>query len=259
MKVGVSTLALYPQPLVDIMDRLENLQVEYCEIINEYPHQSLQRDFFDSYKLKVSIHAPLSDINLASPNEDIRNSSIAQIKKSMETASNLNADIVVVHPGHMPFLGRKIRAKILQYNLDSLRECSMFAQDTGIKMCVENMPDIEGLLYKDLNELNNLILDIDAYITLDVGHAHNMKFSVSDMLKNPRIKHIHLSDNDGSFDKHDALGDGGNKDGSGSGIDFESLFKGIKKMDYKGILVVEVEQPSAIEESLKYLKANRMY
>ncbi len=53
-------------------------------------------------------------------------------------------------------------------------------------MCV-NMPDIESLLFKDLNELNELILDIDAYMTLDVGHAHNNGFPIDEMLKYPRI------------------------------------------------------------------------
>ena len=44
--------------------------------------------------------------------------------------------------------------------------------------------NIEGLLYKDLNELENLVLDIDAYITLDVGHAHNNKFTVAGYAQN---------------------------------------------------------------------------
>lgn len=250
MKIGVSTLALHPRPLKDIMKFLEDLDVEYCEIINEYPYDALERDIIDSYDLKISVHAPLSDINIASHNQLMRRSSIAQIKNAMDIASSVDSEVVVVHPGHISILGRKFKHKIAQYNLDSLRECSDYAQDLGVKMCVENMPNFDGLLYKDLNELEKLVLDIDAHITLDVGHAHNLNFTVEDMLKTPRIEHIHLHNNEGSFDSHNAVG---NQKG-GQGIDFKSLFKGLEKMGYHGILVVEVEYPHEVGESLDYLK-----
>jgi sugar phosphate isomerase/epimerase len=250
MKIGVSTLALHPRPLEDIMMFLEDLDVEYCEIINEYPYNSIEGDLIDSYNLKISVHAPLSDINIASHNQAIRRSSVAQTKNAMDLANRVDSEVVVVHPGHISILGRKFEDKIAQYNLDSLRECSDYAQDLGVKMCVENMPDFEGLLYKDLKELEELVLDLDTYITLDVGHAHNLNFKVEDMLKPSRIEHIHLHDNDGSLDNHNAVG----KQNNGQGINFPSLFKGLKKIGYKGILVVEVEQPHEVGESLDYLK-----
>jgi len=43
---------------------------------------------------------------------------------------------------------------------------------------------------------------------------------------------------------------------SGQGIDFKSLFKGLEKMEYNGISVVEVEHPHEVGESLDYLKNN---
>ncbi len=68
------------------------------------------------------------------------------------------------------------------------------------------------------------------------------------MLKSPRIKHIHLSDNDGSFDNHNALGS--------ADIDFKSLFNELNKIKYDGILVVEVNDPQAVSESLDFLENN---
>lgn len=253
MKISISTLPFYPQPLEDVLEYITELNQGYCEIINEYPHDNLDYDVLSSYDLKFSIHSPLSDMNVASHNERIRNSSIAEIKKSMDAATELGSEIVVVHPGHTPILGRKLTTKILQYNKMSLRECSLYAQDVGVFMCVENMPDIEGMLFTDLGELEELILDVDAYMTLDVGHAHNNSFSVDDMLKYSHIKHIHLSDNDGSYDSHHALG---NKRDS-NGLDFNSLLSRLKKIKYDGHLVVEVEETSAVKESIEYLKKFR--
>ncbi|MCE5213235.1 MAG: sugar phosphate isomerase/epimerase [Methanobacterium sp.] len=250
MKISVSTLPFYPQPLEDILNYLTELNVGNCEIINEYPHHSFDLDLINSYEINFSIHAPLSDVNLASHNKTIRDSSVCEVKKSMDLASQLGSDIVVVHPGQMPILGRKLTEKIFRYNRESLKECAAYSQEVGVLMCVENMPDIEGLLFKDLDELESLILDLDAYITLDVGHAHNNRFSVEDMIKYSRIKHIHLSDNDGSYDSHQALG----KIDDGRGIDFKSLFNGLKEIKYDGILVVEVEEPAAVKDSLLYLE-----
>lgn len=250
MKISISTLPFYPQPLEDILDHITELNMENCEIINEYPHHHVDQDMISAYDIKFSIHAPLSDVNLASHNERIRNSSILEVKKSMDLASQLGAQIVVVHPGHIPILGRKLNHKILEYNRDSLKECSTYAQEVGVFMCVENMPDIEGLLYKNLDDLESLIINIDAYLTLDVGHAHNNMFTVEEMLNNSRIKHVHLSDNDGSYDSHQALGKIKNR----KGINFKSLFNGLKKTKYDGMLVVEVEEPSAVTDSLHYLE-----
>lgn len=264
MKISVSTLPFFPQPLETIFNYLSDLNVNYIEIINEYPHHILGSDLFESYDMQISVHAPLSDINVASHNETIRNASINQIKNSMDIACELGSQVVVVHPGHMPILGRRFTDKIMGYNKNSLEECSQYAQDVGVLMCVENMPDIHGLLYKNLKELELLILDIDAYITLDVGHAHNNGFCIDDMLEIPRIKHVHLSDNDGSYDSHQALGldheiEGNRVFGSdlekvGKGIDFKSLFTGLKKIKYQDILVVEMENPSDVDKSLLYLE-----
>ncbi|MCE7697788.1 MAG: sugar phosphate isomerase/epimerase, partial [Methanobacterium paludis] len=99
---------------------------------------------------------------------------------------------------------------------------------------------------KDLNELEEIVNNINAYMTLDVGHANNMGVSVKEMLKSKFIKHIHLSDNDGSFDNHNALGS--------ANIDFETFFKELNSIKYDGILVVEVKHPHEIIESLDYLK-----
>jgi sugar phosphate isomerase/epimerase len=245
MKISVSTLALYPKPFDSILTCLEDKGLEYCEVINEYPYDSISHEIIDSYNIKISVHAPLSDINIASHNKAIRESSISQVKQSIDMASELEPT-VVVHPGSMPILGDKFPDKIREYNINALRECSKYAEDCGVRMCIENMPNINGLFCRNLNELEEIANEVDAYITLDVGHANNMGISADDMFKSKLIRHIHLSDNDGSFDNHNALGS--------ANINFEKLFKNIKKSNYNDILVVEVKSPQEVTESLDYLK-----
>jgi len=248
MNISVSTLALSPTPLENVLSCFEDKGLKFCEVINEYPYNFIEEEVVDSYNIKISIHSPLSDINIASYNETMRRSSVLQIKTSIDLASSLESGIVVVHPGHIPILGKKFEDKILKNSIASLGECNKYASERDVMLCIENMPDIEGLLCKDINQLDKIVEDLDAYMTLDVGHAHNMKFPVSEMIKSPRIKHIHLSDNDGNFDNHNALGS--------ANVDFKSLFKELVMIGYKGILVVEVSDPQAVSESLDFLKNN---
>ena len=246
MKIGVSTLALFPMSLKEILDYLESINVKYCELMLEYPYNEIDPDLVNSYSIKTSIHTPLSDVNIASLNESIRKASVEEVIKSINLASKVGSEALVVHPGHMAFLARKFQEKIRENSLISLKECSRFAEECGIKLCVENMPDMEGMICKDLDELNELVQEIGALMTIDVGHAHNVGISTGEILKYDNIGHIHLSDNDGSFDNHNAVG---SKD-----IDFKSLFEGLNKKKFDGILVVEVTNRDEILESLDYIK-----
>ncbi|HEX3012847.1 MAG TPA: sugar phosphate isomerase/epimerase [Methanobacterium sp.] len=247
MKIGVSTLALFPMSLKEIMNFLESINVKYCELMLEYPYNGIDPDLVNSYNIKTSIHAPLSDVNIASLNESIRKASVEEIKNSINLASKTDSEAVVVHPGHMAFLARKFPEKIREKSLISLKECSRYAEEHGMKLCVENMPDMEGMTCKSLDELNELVQEIGALMTVDVGHAHNAGVPIDEILKYDNIGHVHLSDNDGSFDNHNAVG---SKD-----IDFKSLFEGLKKKKFEGILVVEVTNKDEILESLDYINS----
>ena len=246
MKIGVSTLALFPMPLGGIMNYLEDIKVEYCELMLDYPYNKIDPDLVNSYDIKTSIHAPLSDVNIASLNESIRKASVKEIKNSIDLASKIDSEAIVVHPGHMAFLARKFQEKIRETSLISLKECSRFAEERGVKLCVENMPDMEGMICKGLNELNELVYEVGASMVIDIGHAHNVGISIDEILKYDNIGHFHLSDNDGSFDNHNAVG---SKD-----IDFKSLFTGLNKKKFDGILVIEVTNKEEVLESLDYVK-----
>ena len=113
MKIGVSTLALFPMSLKEIMDYLKSIDVKYCELMLDYPYGQIDPDLVTSYSIKTSIHAPLSDVNIASLNDSIRRASVEEIKNSIDLASKIDSETVVVHPGHIAFLARKFQKKII--------------------------------------------------------------------------------------------------------------------------------------------------
>ena len=69
--------------ILTIIDSEEN-KIEYVELDHDYPSRILDTDILNSYNLKYSIHAPITDINIASLNPSIRNSSLKEIFYSFE-------------------------------------------------------------------------------------------------------------------------------------------------------------------------------
>lgn len=247
MKIGVSTLGLYPAKIENVLDFVTQHKLECLEIIMEYPYNTASGDDFSAHNLEISIHAPLSDINIASHIDKIRHASIEEIISSFKKANELEADCVTVHPGSIPVMALKYTEKILNYNLESLKYLESQAEDYGIRMCVENMPLLDRLLYSNIEVLyEDVSNEIHSCITLDVGHAHNNAFSIGEMLSSDDIHHINLSDNDGSRDMHDALGN--------QNIDFELLFNSLENKKYEDVCVIEVNTVQQILKSIDYLK-----
>lgn len=247
MKISVSTLGLYPAKMENILEFVTGHNLDYLEIITEYPYKNVTCDELSCYDLGISIHAPMSDINISSHIDKIRQASIEEMISSFKKANELDANRVTVHPGSIPVMALKFTDKILDYNMKSLKYLESQAEEYGVMMCVENMPLLERLLYTNIEALyDDVANEIHSGITLDVGHGHNNGFNVDEMLDSKNIHHIHLSDNDGSYDMHDALGT--------HNIDFKRLFELLEKRNYDDICVIEVYTMHQILKSIDYLK-----
>lgn len=245
MKIGVSTLATYKDSLKDSLDFFEENKIEYVELDHDYPSRILDTDILNSYNLKYSIHAPITDINIASLNPSIRNSSLKEIFYSFEMANELDIDTVVVHPGIVSYLGRNFLDKIDELNKESMMEIVEFADDLGVTAFFENMPDIEGFTYKKIDQLIEFLRENDLKMCLDIGHANTMNYSSSELYFSI-VKHIHLNDNNGDGDTHLALGEGN--------INIKSIINQYESNNYDGIYIIEVNNKESILNSLEYLK-----
>lgn len=248
MKISVSTLGLYPASIDKVLEFVTDNKLEYLEIVKEYPYDEATADDFSSYDIGLSIHAPMSDVNIASHVDKIRDVSVELMIDSFKLANQWGADRVVVHPGTIPIMALEYPEKILEYNTQSLIKCQKAAEEYGVMMCVENMPLFERMLYTNVDCLFDLIdNEIHSGITLDVGHAHNNGFSPEEMFKSDNIHHVHLSDNDGSYDMHDALGK--------HNIDFPKIFDILEDKKYDDICVMEIRTVPGILQSIDYLKS----
>ena len=252
MKIGVSTLAINNEGIsqnIEFLESLKELGVEYIEILNEHPNYNTiinnNFDLLNSLDFNYTIHSPIIDLNIASLNKNIQKTSITEIAKSIDLANIFNSDIVVVHPGSIPFLARPFEDKVLAKCRESLIICQNYAEDYGINIAVENMPNIPGFLYQDIEKLNKLCIELDIAMTLDIAHGAVCGFLENKMYFDS-VKHLHLSDNDYDNDMHFGLGEGA--------IDFKTTIDTFEKNGYDGVYVIEVNDKDSIFKSIDYLK-----
>ncbi|HID19132.1 TPA: sugar phosphate isomerase/epimerase [Candidatus Bathyarchaeota archaeon] len=256
MKPGLSLLYLAgstPRQMFSIMERFSQ-ECGIWELIDDgnirLDRKMLERlsGYALSYGFKYSIHAPFTDLNIASLNSTIRKLSLKAIGETLKKAYKLNAKTVVIHPGFKGPLEYFYPRKALETNLKSIRILLNQAENLGVRLTVENMPKGGWPLLSTLEEFEKFFQEKGLRslgLALDVGHAQTVG-QVKAFIKrlNRKISHVHLHDNFGSEDSHLEIGDGS--------VNWASTIKALKKAGFSGYLIIEsIRNPP---ESLKRLK-----
>ena len=248
MKIGASTLAGIEFELEKTLDFIENLGIEYAELVHQYPAEFIDSEILESYSLKYSIHAPFMDVNIASPQDQSRLNSIAQIKSSIDLANEINAEAVVVHPGLISFLANKyFKKEVYEFANESIKQIGDYAKDLGVMATIENMPNFESMIYQNIVDLNQLLVENEMHMTLDIGHANHVGYAPDEMIFDS-IKHVHVHDNLGDDDSHLPLGEGS--------IDLKYIINTLESKNYDGIYILEVNDYDSIKKSYEYMKKN---
>ena len=258
-KVSFSSVDATSNP-VDWMYSVEDAGFQGWEIVGE-GRQSVEGEFKARVKeihgttnLVLSLHAPLSDINIASVNERMWVESIRQIKECIESAYEFINDICVVHPGFFSPLSIQMPEKAVQKAVDGLTTLCEFAAERGLRIAVENLTSANMLMGRYPNELVHIVraVNVDNLgICLDVAHANTTKtldefLNIMANAEDVAIIHLHASDNLGSDDLHLPLGKGNQ--------DWKKVLNGINDHDYEGLMVMELYTLEGGEESLAFIR-----
>ncbi|WP_456418599.1 sugar phosphate isomerase/epimerase family protein [Methanocaldococcus infernus] len=240
MRFGISSLVFLPESLDSALNKITN-KFGVWEVVCEGNHYldvkniKLLRDAKEKYKVDIVVHAPFADLNPASMNYRVRELTINCIRDAIEGAYELDAELVVIHPGYIPELWKDLKEEVLDNNFSTILKLVEIAEDYGVKLGLENMPNFPGVLCQKAEELKNILNEIDSKylgVTLDIGHANtvgNIEEFI-DELRN-KIIHIHIHDNNGERDEHLAIGEGK--------INFYRVLKKLVKIGYDKILTIE--------------------
>jgi sugar phosphate isomerase/epimerase len=215
MPLGISTLCTIGKTYRD-MERLLGLGISVLEILEEYKDRLTPsrirkvEELTGSYDVRLTVHSPILDMNIASATRSFRAESVRQVLHSVDNAASLGAELVVVHPGLKTPLDYLVPKIHWGFNRESLRQILAYAEAKGVKIGVENMPANHSFLLENSSDFLDLIGEgLPLKMTLDVGHANTtaqLEKYVREM--GPRIDHVHLHDNRGSHDEHLVIGAG---------------------------------------------------
>lgn len=244
-KIGISSMALFKYSPKDALRRVSELGFTAWEIMLEGSH--FQRDYTevkelaDSYGIELFVHAPFSDLNIASLNEGIRKETLKQVFWAIETADFLESELVTFHSGRPSPVSMAMRDEALETNLKSISKILKFGSDFSLKLCLENMPDFLGVFCCEIDDLGGVLnQNPELFLTLDIAHAHTCGDEM-EYIKNfkDRMLHVHLHDNSRDSDSHSAVGEGD--------IDFKRVLANLK--DFKGCGIIESRSEEGATQS----------
>jgi sugar phosphate isomerase/epimerase len=239
-QIGVSMLFCLSEPFEKMCGRLSKIETACIEIVDDGFHALNERrasklkDIGESQGLEYSVHAPFADINIASLSKPILNAMIKRLKKSIVCARVLNAYVWVLHPGLKTGVSMFYPGMDWRQNLNSVRLLCQTAQDHGVEIAIENVPEPFPFLMKSVEHFTKFYDEIDEKIglVLDIGHA-NIGGQIESYLTvfRKRIVHMHASDNDGKSDEHMGIGY--------ATINWQKVAELLKTMSYTGVVVNE--------------------
>ena len=202
--IGISTLAYSDKDLAECLSEIEK-NAPLAEIFSEGIHDVIHSgkgDILSSFSLSYSIHAPTQDINLAAVREAVRKTGVGIIQESAEFCMNHDIDVLVVHPGYTA--DKKILPLAYKSLEKSISDLQKIKEETGVQICIENMPNAEIYLFKAPNDIDLKAKDLG--LALDIGHAQTSN-NLNEFLQK-EIAHYHIHDNHGDFDAHLSFGEG---------------------------------------------------
>lgn len=247
--IGISSTEFSAYQFEEVLEEVAK-QFEHWEIFAEAEHylKSIVTRFLNitpSYNISYSVHAPISDINIASLNERIREDSVLEIITTMDFAAEMNINMVTIHPGISSMAVPYMEEAAIQQSKKSLRTIDRISSDYGMTVALENMPSFPFMLGQTVEEMKQLLDGTNLSMCFDIGHANTTK-QIQPIISEfkDRIVNVHIHDNNGEHDEHLTLGEGN--------IDFKKAIMDLK--GYCGNYIIESRSfPSGVE-SQEYLK-----
>jgi sugar phosphate isomerase/epimerase len=253
-KIGLSMLYCLSQPFSKMIKRLSKAETRYIEVLDEGLHALNKKrvttlnQIAKSRSLQYTVHAPFADINIASPSKPILTASLKRLKESMAYANALNAKLWVFHPGNRTGISMFYPGEDWKQNIKSLSALHETAEEYGLNIALENLPEKYGFLMKQPEDFSKFYKETrlhDIGLVLDVGHA-NLEGQTEQFLRKlpDKIVHIHVSDNMGENDQHLGIGYGK--------INWQQFAETLREIAYDKTVLIECVEH--VNESLQKLK-----
>ena len=218
-KLGVSTWSLLSLDLVSAIRAVGDAGFEYIELWGEVPHAypewvdaSDVKDGLSSYDMLLTLHAPFTDLNPASPFQPMKSAVEKTLEGYVDFGASLGAAIITVHPGRVH--SEALLPKAAPNVASCLKKMVKTAQGR-LRISVENQAvgrsKYDYPLATTVESIGGFLSDVEGLnLTLDTGHAHvsGQELAAFAERAGSRLCEVHLHDNAGTSDDHLAPGQG---------------------------------------------------
>jgi sugar phosphate isomerase/epimerase len=186
------------------------------------------RDILESYKVEVVAHLPWY-FEIAHPYTRVRDAFLEEVRSALEVAAAFDAQLAGVHLHRLP---KFFREKQQEMHISALHQALAFAEEVGIKLCIENL-DLRSFPAESVAKVLEALPELG--LVLDVGHAH-IGATNEEVLSfihafQKRILHVHAHDNNLREDLHLPIGAGA--------IEWERILPELKSF-YDGRVTLEI-------------------
>ena len=248
-RIGISVPQLCVVPFNEAIERVAASGFKLWEIVSEDLHSlpRLEKDFKDaasSYDIDFQLHAVFSDVNIGTPNDRVRELSIGEMSQDIESAGRLGIETVTVHPGHLAPMTLERSGDVLANTRASVERLADLALESGVKLCLENMPALRITKLITAAEMRDMIDGVDIAICFDVGHANSADQIDAFLELASRFGNVHAHDNEGRPDPHMTIGEGN--------IDWQKVVNGLS--GYKENIIIEAKSLESAVESRSVLE-----
>lgn len=182
---------------------------------------------------------PFEKIDISSPDEDLRLSTVSEFKRLIEKAVSIGIKIIIIHPSGEPYTDDE-RVHRMECAKRSLKVLAEFADNLGAVIAVEDLP--RTCLGRDSSDIKKLLL-ADSRLKVCFDTNHLLAQPLNEFVKEVGDKIIttHVSDYDFKDERHWLPGEGD--------IDWRELISSLEEVGYSGPLLYEVslEAPDSIK------------
>jgi sugar phosphate isomerase/epimerase len=192
-------------PAVDLCCAPQHLDCRDKSQIGELGH------WFRDSDLKLhSLHSPMytdeiwgrsgphTHINITERSKAERIRWVDEIKRAIEIAEIIPFRYLIQHLG---VSGQEFSEYFIEAAFGALEELVVFARQRGVEVLLENTPN--DLSTAERLELFNSFTHLNLNYVFDTGHAHiGAGIAHEFEIMKPRIRSLHIHDNDGKEDQH---------------------------------------------------------
>jgi sugar phosphate isomerase/epimerase len=223
------------------------------DVIDSYTKEAFYEvaSLLQNEGLTISLHAPFYDLAPGGVDRKILKATRERLQQLFDLVPLFKPVSVVCHTGYDRKRYHEVEDAWLETSLETWTTLAGHLKGTETTLMIENVYEKSPRMLVRLFDR----LDTEQVgFCFDTGHMH--AFSKTDMRGwlnklGPRIKELHLHDNDGSEDHHLAIGEGD--------IDFEPLFEYVDQKGLKPIITIEAHKEKWLWQSIEALSRSECF